>query len=131
METIKMKLIYPKWQKLRGQTTFNLPPHGPVAFAATLPEWVDIDFVDENVEELNFDDPCDIVALSTMLSTQVKRAWAIADEYHRRGKTVIAGGISAMLHAEDMVKHVDSLFLGESEGRAEQVMLDFLQGKLK
>ncbi|MBQ9286212.1 MAG: radical SAM protein [Bacteroidaceae bacterium] len=128
---MKMKLIYPKWQKLRGQTTFNLPPHGPVAFAATLPEWVDIDFVDENVEELNFDDPCDIVALSTMLSTQVKRAWAIADEYHRRGKTVIAGGISAMLHAEDMVKHVDSLFLGESEGRAEQVMLDFLQGKLK
>ena len=78
METIKMKLIYPKWKKLPGQTTFNLPPHGPVAYAATLPEWVDIDFVDENVEEINFDDPCDIVSLSTMLSTQVKRAWEIA-----------------------------------------------------
>ena len=42
METIKLKLIYPKWNKLPGQTTFNLPPHGPVAFAATLPEYVDI-----------------------------------------------------------------------------------------
>ena len=40
MDTIKLKLIYPKWNKLPGQTTFNLPPHGPVAFAATLPEWV-------------------------------------------------------------------------------------------
>lgn len=131
METIKMKLIYPKWKKLPGQTTFNLPPHGPVAFAATLPEYVDIDFVDENVEELNFDDPCDIVALSTMLSTQVKRAWEIAAEYHKRGKTVLAGGISAMLHAEEYVNHVDSLFLGESEGRSEQVLLDWKEGKLK
>ena len=131
METIKMKLIYPRWKKLPGQTTFNLPPHGPVAFAATLPEYVDIDFVDENVEELNFDDPCDIVALSTMLSTQVKRAWEIAAEYHKRGKTVLAGGISAMLHAEEYVNHVDSLFLGESEGRSEQVLLDWKEGKLK
>lgn len=27
---MKCKLIYPKWNKLPGQTTFNLPPHGPV-----------------------------------------------------------------------------------------------------
>ena len=50
METIKLKIIYPKWQKLKGQTTFNLPPHGPVAFAAALPEYVDVTFTDENVE---------------------------------------------------------------------------------
>ena len=56
MEKIKLKLIYPKWNKLPGQTTFNLPPHGPVAFAATLPEYVDISFTDENVEEINFDE---------------------------------------------------------------------------
>ena len=92
MDTIHLKLIYPKWQKLKGQTTFNLPPHGPVAFAATLPEYVDIDFVDENVEEIDFDAECDLVALSVMLSTQVKRAWAIADEYHKRGKPAIRGG---------------------------------------
>ena len=84
MNSVKLKLIYPKWQKLRGQTTFNLPPHGPVAYAATLPEYVDISFTDENVEEINFDEDCDLVALSVMLSTQVKRAWAIADEYHKQ-----------------------------------------------
>lgn len=131
METIKLKLIYPRWQKLRGQTTFNLPPHGPVAFAATLPQWVDIDFVDENVEDINFDDPCDIVAISMMLSTQVKRGWAIAEEYRSRGIKVMAGGISTMLHAEDTINHVDSVFLGESEGRMEQVLQDWKEGKLK
>ena len=40
--TIKLKLIYPKWKKLPGQTTFNLPPQCTVAIAAKLPEIVDI-----------------------------------------------------------------------------------------
>ena len=131
MDTIKLKLIYPKWNKLPGQTTFNLPPHGPVAFAATLPEYVDISFTDENVEPIDFDEECDLVALSMMLTTQVKRGWAIAEEYHKRGKTVLAGGISSMLHAEEMVNHVDSVFLGESEGRSEQVIQDWKNGCLK
>ena len=85
MKPFKLKLIYPKWQKLKGQTTFNLPPHGPVAFAATLPEWVEVTFTDENVEAIDFDEECDGVALSMMLSTQVKRGWEIADEFHKRG----------------------------------------------
>ena len=128
---MKLKLIYPKWKKLPGQTTFNLPPHGPVVFAATLPEYVDISFTDENVEELDFDEECDIVAISMMLTTQVKRGWAIADEYRRRGKTVMFGGISTMLHAEETLQHADSIFLGESEGRMEAVMDDFRKHQLK
>src|SRR5574344_1053866 len=131
MEKIRMKLIYPKWKKLSGQTTFNLPPHGPVAFAATLPDNVEVSFTDENVEDIDFEEECDVVALSMMLSTQVKRGWDIADEYHKRGKMVMAGGISTMLHAEEMVNHIDSVFLGESEGRMEAVMQDFVDGKLK
>ncbi len=129
--TIKMKLIYPKWKKLPGQTTFNLPPHGPIAFAACLPEYVDVSFCDENVEELDFNEECDIVAISSMLSTQIKRAWQIADEYHHRGKQVIGGGISCMLHAEECMEHYDAVFLGEAEGRMEQVLDDWRNGKLK
>ena len=107
---MKLKLIYPKWKKLPGQTTFTLPPHGPVVYAACLPEYVDVSFTDENVEELDFDEECDAVAISMMLSTQVKRGWAIADEYRRRGKKVMFGGISTMLHAEETLLHADSIF---------------------
>lgn len=131
MEKVKMLLIYPRWHKLPGQTTFNLPPHGPVAFAATLPEYVDITFVDENVEDLDFSTECDLVTISMMLSTQVKRGWAIADKFREMGKKVIFGGISAMLHAEETVLHADSVFLGESEGRMEAVMEDWKRGELK
>lgn len=128
---MKIKLIYPKWTKLEGQTTFNLPPHGPVVFAATLPEYVDVSFTDENVEVLDFEEDCDLVAISMMLSTQVKRGWAIADEYRSRGKQVLFGGISTMLHAEETMLHADSIFLGESEGRMEAVLDDWKAGKLK
>ncbi len=130
-ETIKMKLIYPRWEKLRGQTTFNLPPHGPVVFAASLPEHVDVSFTDENVEALDFEEECDLVAISMMLSTQVKRGWAIASEFRKRGKKVIFGGIATMLHAEDTINYADSVFLGESEGRMEEVLKDWEKGELK
>ena len=128
---MKLKLIYPKWKKLPGQTTFNLPPHGPVVFAATLPDYVEVSFTDENVEELDMNESCDMVAISMMLTTQVKRGWAIADAYRAKGIPVIFGGISSMLHAEETLQHADAIFLGESEGRMEEVMQDFQNGRLK
>jgi len=126
-----LKLIYPKWNKLPGQTIFNLPPHGPVVFAATLPADVTVSFTDENVEEVNFDETCDFVGISMMLSTQVKRGWAIADEFRKRSKKVIFGGISTMLHAEETMEHADAVFLGEAEGRMEEVIDDFKNNTLK
>ena len=128
---MKFKIIYPRWNKLPGQTTFNLPPHGPVVFAATLPDYVEVSFTDENVEAIDFDEECDLVGISMMLSTQVKRGWEIAGEFRKRGKQVMFGGISTMLHAEETMEHADSVFLGESEGRMEQVLEDWRNGCLK
>ncbi len=128
---MKFRLIYPKWDKLEGQTTFNLPPHGPVVFAATLPEYVEVDFIDENIEPLIIDDSADFVGISMMLTTQIKRGWEIADEYRKRGIKVIFGGISSMLHAEETMLHADSLFLGEAESRMNKVFDDFKNNKLQ
>jgi radical SAM superfamily enzyme YgiQ (UPF0313 family) len=128
---MKFKLIYPEWKKLEGQTTFHLPPHGPVVFGATVPQDVDISFVDENVEEINFDESVDFVGISMMLTVQVKRGWEIAAEYKKRGIPVICGGIATMLHAEECAEHVDSVFLGEAEGRMEDIFKDFRNNSLK
>lgn len=128
---MKFKLIYPRWPKLMRQTEFHLPPHGPVVFAATLPPGVDVEFVDENLESLDFDAPADVVGISMMLTAQVKRGWAIADAYRARGVPVIFGGIATMLHAEETQNHADAVFLGEAEGRMEQVLADLKAGQLK
>lgn len=128
---MKFKLIYPKWPKLDRQTEFHLPPHGPVVFAAALPDYVDIDFVDENLEAIDFDEAVDFVGISMMLTVQVKRGWEIADLYRKKGIKVIFGGIATMLHAEETMQHADSVFLGEAEGRMEEVFADFRHHRLK
>jgi len=128
---MKFKLIYPKWPKLSGQTEFHLPPHGPVVFAAALADNVEVEFVDENLETIDFDAPADIVGISMMLTVQVKRGWAIADEFRRRGVKVIFGGIATMLHAEETMEHADAVFMGEAEGRMAEILDDFRAGTLK
>ena len=128
---MKLKLIYPRWPKLRHQTEFHLPPHGPVCFAAALPPDVSITFVDENVEALDLTDTPDLVAMSVMLTCQIPRAWEIADAYRARGVKVLFGGIATMLHSEETKAHADSVFLGEAEGRMAAVIADAKAGKLK
>jgi len=128
---MKFKLIYPRWEKLDRQTRFTLPPHGPVVMAAALPDDVDVEFIDENVEPIDFESGADLVGVSMMLTAQAKRGWEIADTFRARGIKVIMGGISTMLHAEESQLHADAVFLGEAEGRMEQVFADFKAGKLQ
>ncbi len=128
---MKLLLIYPKWPKLPNQPEFNLPPIGPIVFAATLPERVEVEFCDENVEPVNENVSCDLVAISCMLSCQSPRAFELADRFRELGKTVIMGGIAIMLHSEEAMKHADAIFLGEAEGRMDQVIRDFEEGKLR
>jgi radical SAM superfamily enzyme YgiQ (UPF0313 family) len=128
---MKMLLIYPRWPKLDRQTEFHLPPHGPVVFAATLPDYVEVAFVDENLQSIDFDAPCDVVAISTMLTAQLPRAFEIAALFREKGIKVIFGGISTMLHAGEVRQHADAVFLGEAEGRMEAVLEDLRAGRLK
>ncbi|KPJ75833.1 MAG: radical SAM protein [Deltaproteobacteria bacterium SG8_13] len=128
---MRFKLIYPRWPKLKHQTEFHLPPHGPVVFAAALPEEVEVDFVDENLEEIDFEDPVDLVGISMMLTIQIKRGWEIADRYRAMGVKVIFGGIATMLHAEETMAHADAVFLGEAESRMEAVIDDFKNDRLQ
>lgn len=128
---MKIKLIYPKWPKLDRQTDFNLPPHGPVCFAATVPTDVELSFTDEHVEPIDFDEHADLVAISCMLTCQMPRGWEIADIYRAKGIPVIFGGIGTMLHAQETMTHADSVFLGEAEGRFHQVLADLNNGSMQ
>lgn len=128
---MKFKLIYPRWEKLDRQTHFQLPPHGPVVFAATIPEEVEIEFIDENVQPLVIEKDADFIGISMMLTAQVRRGWEIADAYRAMGIKVIFGGIATMLHADETKQHADAVFIGEAEGRMDQVFADFANGRLR
>ena len=125
-------IVYPQWPKIPEQTEFHLPPHGPVCLAAEIPAEHEVLFVDENVDTLDLDGATDLVMLSIMLTCQVPRGLEIAAAYRRKGIKVIAGGISTMLHVEEVGAGVDSIFLGEVEdGRLALVLADWQKGDLK
>jgi len=126
-----VKLIYARWPRLEEQLEFHLSPHGPIEFATAVPPDAELTFVDENRQELDLEDNPDVVALSVMLTSQIPRAKEIAAVYRRRGIPVIAGGISVMLHAEEMAEACDSVFLGEVEGHFHKVWKDLQDGTLK
>jgi radical SAM superfamily enzyme YgiQ (UPF0313 family) len=128
---MRMTLIYPKWPKLERQTEFHLPPHGPVVFAADVPEYIELTFIDEAFQEIDYNDKADLVALSVMLTCQVPRAIEIAEKFHELGVPVIFGGIAGMLHSEELMLHGDAVFLGEVEGRFGTVLDDLKNKRLK
>jgi radical SAM superfamily enzyme YgiQ (UPF0313 family) len=128
---VNFLLIYPSWPKLEHQTTFNLPPHGPVVMAAAIPSWVKVTFVDENVQQTPFTGEWDFIGISVMLTSQLPRAFEISRRFMELGKEVIFGGIAAMLHTEEVRKHATSLFFGEVEGRLDEVFADKKADRLK
>src|SRR4030043_2286823 len=99
---MRMTLIYPKWPKLGRQIEFHLPPHGPVVFAADVSEEIDLTFIDETFQEIDYNDKPDLAAVSVMLTCQVPRAIEIAKRYRELKVPVIFGGIATMLHSEEI-----------------------------
>ena len=128
---MNIRLIYPKWPKLTGQREFHLPPHGPVVFAATVPQEHELNFTDENVQTVDFDEAPDLVCISMMLTCQTPRGYEIGDHFRKKGVPVIFGGIATALHSEEAQTHGDAVFLGEAEGRFEGVLDDLKVGRLK
>jgi radical SAM superfamily enzyme YgiQ (UPF0313 family) len=126
-----MLLIYPKWPRLERQTEFHLPPHGPVVFAAEVPEDIGLTFIDEAFQEIDYDAEVDLAAISVMLTCQVPRAIEIAKRYRALNVPVIFGGIATMLHSEELSLYGDAVFLGEAEGRFGSVLDDLRNKRLK
>ncbi len=128
---MKIKLLYPRWPKLPNQPEFHLPPHAPVCVAAALPPEVEVSFCDEHVQQIDFQEQADLVAISCMLTCQLPRGWEIADRFRNQGVPVIFGGIGTMLNPQETLAHADSVFLGEVEGRWEEILADLQSGELK
>ena len=72
----------------------------------------------------------DIIALTAM-TPQAPRAYQIADEFRRRGKTVVMGGFHASNLPDEALAHVDAVVVGEGELSWPQLLDDFSRGTLQ
>lgn len=127
---MRIKLIYPTWQRIQYQTQYVLPPLGVAVVAALTPSEHEVVICDENVEPISYE-PVDLVGISTLLVSQAPRAFEIADEFRARGIPVVLGGLTVTCLPELSRQHADAIVLGEAEGVWPQVITDAEQGKLK
>lgn len=94
---------------------------GLLTILARTPDDIEVSLQDEYLAEIDYDEDCDLVAISAKTSC-APAAYRIADEFRLRGKKVVLGGIHASLRPEEALEHVDYIVTGE----AEDIWLDFL-----
>ncbi len=89
-----------------------------------------VKIIEEESESVDLDEQCDLVGLSFM-TANAPRAYELAAEFKKRGKTVIAGGVHPTILPEEAIKFVDAVVVGEAENQWEDVLNDFQAGTLK
>jgi radical SAM superfamily enzyme YgiQ (UPF0313 family) len=98
--------------------------------AGLTPRGVDCRLFDDRVDEIDYDEPTDLVAINVEAFT-ARRAYEIADEYRRRRVPVVMGGMHATLIPEEVAEHADAVFTGDAEALWAQVVADAREGRLR
>jgi radical SAM superfamily enzyme YgiQ (UPF0313 family) len=96
--------------------------------AALTPPGFEVSIIDENMEPIDFDCPCDIVGITAM-TQQATRAYEIADEFRRKGRHVVLGGIHVTALPDEAAQHADTVIVGEAENLWPLFLQDFQAGK--
>ena len=98
--------------------------------AALVPPDVEVEIVEEIVQDINFDGDHDLVGITSMINT-VSRAYDIADEFRRRGKTVVMGGVHVSATYQEALEHCDAVVIGEAEQSWPRLIEDFRRGRMQ
>lgn len=88
-----------------------------------------VEIIDEHFDDIPFDTPADLIGIGFM-TLHAPRAYQIGDEFRKRGKKVVMGGIHASTLPEETLEHADAVVVGEAEGIWLQVLEDFKNGKM-
>lgn len=108
-------------------TRFSTTPLGLATVAALTPSRWEVEIVDENVEEIDFDTDADLIGV-TAFNVQYQRALAIANQFKEKGKKVVFGGPYCSLFPEAFERFGDFRICGEAEHLWPQFLSDFEKG---
>ncbi len=114
---MKILLIRPDISDISSDYRLNdgrMEPLSLGILAGLTPDDVEVVLRDERVEQISFEEPADLVAVS--VDTFVaRRSYAIADTFRRRGVRVVLGGIHVTLAPEEAARHADAVVVGDAE----------------
>lgn len=94
---------------------------------ATLSSGHEITVINEEVEQIDFNQTPDIVGI-TAYSHNILRAYEIADQFRKKNVPVVMGGIHVSAMPEEALTHSDTVFIGEADETWPRFLKDFLDG---
>lgn len=128
---LRILLIMPKGRKEENSGQKPLFTMAIGVLVSITPKQHHIELVDELFgDTINYDDPYDLVGITTR-TCNANRAYEIADEFRRRGTTVILGGVHVSFNYEEAIQHCSAVVCGEAENLWITVLQDVAAGTLK
>jgi radical SAM superfamily enzyme YgiQ (UPF0313 family) len=131
-QPFRLTIVHPCVGRYAGMKkyirTWQMEPLPAAMISALTPAGVAKRFYDDRFEQIPYDEPTDLVALSVETYT-AKRCYQIASEYRRRGVPVVMGGFHATLRPEEVGQYCESLVIGEAEETFPEVIDDYRRGR--
>ncbi len=98
--------------------------------AAYTPPDVECVLYDDRMEEIPFDEPTDLAAITVEIYN-ARRAYEIAAEYRKRGVPVVMGGFHPTLVSDECMAHADAIVTGDAETIWPRIVEDARNGRLQ
>lgn len=134
---MRLTLVKPNLGRMVGRRGFTryvdsgrMEPLQLGVLAGLTPPGVDVVLHDDRMEDVPFDAPTDLVAITVETFT-AKRAYEIAAEYRRRGVPVVMGGMHPTLLPDEVAEHADCVVTGDAEAVWAEVVADADAGRLR
>lgn len=118
-----MKIAFIKPNMISGTPADSMEPLVFAVLSALTPQHIERCLYDERLEEIPYDEPADLVAI-TADTFSAKRAYQIADRYRKKGVPVVIGGFHPTLCPDEAGCYADSIVIGDAEDTWPQIIAD-------
>jgi radical SAM superfamily enzyme YgiQ (UPF0313 family) len=130
---MRLTLIYPSVGRKENKPyvrAWQMQPLSMALLASLTPPEVEVRFYDDRMEEIPFNEPTDLVAISVETFTAL-RAYKIARAFRARGVPVVMGGYHVTLIPEEARQEADAIVIGDAEPIWHELLDDARHGRLR
>ncbi len=131
IKSLRILLVVPKGKKEDDTSQRALFSMATGVLVSVTPRQHSIEIADELFDDsIDYDAQYDMVGITTR-TMNAFRAYEIADEFKKRGATVVLGGVHVSFNVPEAKQHADCIVIGEAENLWTTLLQDLADGQLK